>query len=136
MAWPLGKVAAKLAAVGPGVPTAVLLSTGALNPVHRGHVDVLRRARRAVESATALKVVGGFVSPSHRWYVEPKAAKARTRYLPTEARAAAAALATADSDWLDVGRWEGWRPGFRWPDFPEVCAISVLCMIQPLVELY
>jgi hypothetical protein len=56
MAWPLDKVTAKLAAAGPGVPTAVLVSTGAMNPVHRGHVEVLSRARRGVEAATSMQV--------------------------------------------------------------------------------
>jgi hypothetical protein len=107
-----------------------------------------------------MQVVGGWVSPSHDDYVQPKARRARTRYFPTpvrarshccfvlslihfipdsltesvplflkrqcdrtltQVRAAAVALATAESDWLDVGRWEGWRPG-GWPDFPEVAA--------------
>ena len=45
-AWPLEKVEAQMAAqpaaAGRG-RTAVLLSTGALNPIHRGHVEILER---------------------------------------------------------------------------------------------
>jgi nicotinamide mononucleotide adenylyltransferase len=46
----------------------VLLTTGALNPVHRGHVAMFDKARVSLEAAFGLEVVGGFLSPSHDLY--------------------------------------------------------------------
>ena len=50
----------------------MLLSTGALNPVHLGHVAMFDRARDALESQHGFEVVGGFLSPSHDTYLSGK----------------------------------------------------------------
>ena len=43
---------------------AVLLTTGALNPVHFGHVDFLERAKVEIEETYPnQKVIAGFMSP-------------------------------------------------------------------------
>ena len=99
------------------VPTRRRPTTGAADERKPGGRN---RARRTVEAA-GFAVVGGFVSPSHEQYVAGKCRNQRQRYFPTPLRAAAAALATAHSDWIAVGRWEAWRPG-GWPDYPEVAA--------------
>ncbi len=52
-------------------PRIVLLSTGALNPVHLGHVSAMERAREYLNYA-GYNVVGGFMSPTHDDYVGPK----------------------------------------------------------------
>ena len=61
-------------------PTAVLLMTGALNPVHNGHLASLEFARQACE-AQGVVVLAGFLSPSHDSYVGPKMAR-KVRCLP------------------------------------------------------
>jgi len=52
-------------------PRIVLLSTGALNPLHRGHINAMQRARDHLLSLH-LNVIGGFLSPTHDDYVKPK----------------------------------------------------------------
>ena len=91
--WPLQKLLARArheattraAAASSGsaaelAPTAVLLMTGALNPVHNGHLASLEFARQACE-AQGVVVLGGFLSPSHDSYVGPKMAR-KVRCLP------------------------------------------------------
>ena len=50
--WPLTKLlaAAALADAARAPKLAVLLTTGALNPAHLGHLDAVRRARRCLEA--------------------------------------------------------------------------------------
>ena len=47
---------------------AVLLTTGSLNPIHLGHVDVMEAAKIEIEKLNAkTKVIAGFMSmPLHR----------------------------------------------------------------------
>jgi hypothetical protein len=52
-------------------PRVVLLSTGALNPVHIGHLNAMHRAR-AYLSLLGFHVLAGFLSPTHDNYVRPK----------------------------------------------------------------
>eukprot|EP01006_Ploeotia_vitrea_P060315 TRINITY_DN75679_c0_g1_i1.p1 TRINITY_DN75679_c0_g1~~TRINITY_DN75679_c0_g1_i1.p1 ORF type:complete len:248 (+),score=15.50 TRINITY_DN75679_c0_g1_i1:95-838(+) len=52
------------------LPLTVLISTGALNPVHKGHVRMLQLAANALQSTHA--VVGCALSPSHTSYVQSK----------------------------------------------------------------
>jgi nicotinic acid mononucleotide adenylyltransferase len=104
---------------------AVLVTTGALNPVHRGHIEMLEVARRALaDQLPDCPVVAGFISPSHDLYVEPKCRRYGSHFWSATHRAAMVDLAIADSDWLDCGRWETAQTGY-WPDFPEVCAAAM-----------
>jgi NAD+ synthetase len=81
---------------------AVLLSTGAFCPMHRGHLSMLERAREALE-AQGIVVLGGFVSPSHDGYVDQKCASQN----PGAAqRVALCEEAVRGSDWLAVDPWE------------------------------
>ena len=103
---------------------AVLVTTGALNPVHRGHIEMLEVARRALaDQLPDCPVVAGFISPSHDLYVEPKCRRYGSHFWSATHRAAMVDLAIADSDWLDCGRWETAQTDY-WPDFPEVCAAA------------
>ena len=120
--WPLRKLVqrhAELRAAGDTRPPCVLLTTGAMNPVHLGHVDMFARARRCLEEQHGYSVLGGYISPSHEGYVLPKCEHFKQRYLPAELRLACVRRAVADSDWLSVGAWEARRPG-GWPDYPVV----------------
>jgi len=109
----------------------VLLTTGAMNPVHRGHVAMLQRAKDALETKHGFLVAGGFLSPSHDLYVGPKSRRGvttkassssgrpRVSFADAKERVAMCRLAVGGVEWMDVGTWEARQIG-GWPDFPEV----------------
>ena len=107
--------------VGGGRPVVrVVVQTGALNPVHRGHVMMLEKAKLTLEAHNPnIPVVAGFLSPSHELYARPKSEYGGHAYFSSEHRATMCDLSTEDSTWLSCGRWEMSQDGF-WPDFPEV----------------
>lgn len=49
----------------------VLLISGAFNPIHDGHTNVLIQAKKHFESKN-INVVGAYISPDHQNYVESK----------------------------------------------------------------
>ena len=103
----------------PAARVAILLTTGAMNPIHRGHVAMLHAA--AVRLRTeGYEVVRAYVSPSHDGYVQPKAAASCTIGLSASFRLEVARQAVADDPLVAVGAWEALRPG-DWPDYPDVC---------------
>jgi hypothetical protein len=65
--WPLDKISSTVNER----PRIVLLSTGALNPVHLGHVSAMERARKYLNSM-GYNVICGYMSPTHDDYVGPK----------------------------------------------------------------
>jgi len=105
----------------------VLLTTGAMNPAHRGHVAMLTHAKNTLETKHGFLVVGGFLSPSHDLYVGPKSqrrVKASSsgrafEFANAQERVAMCRLAVEGVEWVDVGTWEARKMG-TWPDFPEV----------------
>jgi nicotinic acid mononucleotide adenylyltransferase len=117
--WPVDKIASNLASA-PRGRRCVLLSTGALNPVHLGHIAMFDRARDALESQHGFEVVGGFLSPSHDTYLSGKYGDP-TAFFPAVQRLAMCAAATKGHPFLAVASWESSTSG-RWPDFPEVTA--------------
>ncbi len=99
---PLDAVRRRLALAPPSAPLAVLLSTGAFCPVHRGHLSMMERARAALEERGVF-VLGGFLSPGHDAYVDTKCAAEN----PGAAeRVRLVEQATMDSDWLRVDPFE------------------------------
>lgn len=103
----------------PAAREAILLTTGAMNPIHRGHVAMLHAAADRLRTE-GYKVVRAYVSPSHDGYVQPKAAASCTIGLSAGFRLEVARRAVADDPLVAVGAWEALQPG-DWPDFPEVC---------------
>ena len=94
----------------------VLLTTGAMNPIHQGHIQMLECAKATLEEE-GWSVWTGFISPSHDLYLQGK-----TRgkgFVSAEQRVEMAQLATKDSSWIEVATWESQQEG-DWPDFPEV----------------
>ena len=65
------------------------------------------------------QVLGGYMSPSHDAYVSAKAHRGKQLFVNATHRVAMAELATRDSNWLTIGKWEARREG-HWPDFPIV----------------
>jgi nicotinic acid mononucleotide adenylyltransferase len=116
--WPVDKIGRNLARA-PRGRRCVLLTTGALNPVHLGHVAMFERAKNCLESDHGLDVVGGYLSPSHDAYLSGKYGD--SAFFPASQRLALCAAATRDHPWLAVTSWESSVSG-RWPDFPEVTA--------------
>jgi nicotinic acid mononucleotide adenylyltransferase len=120
--WPQSKLLKRCTEEVParGQRTAILIMTGALNPVHSGHVQCLQHAREACE-AEGIAVLGGYLSPSHDAYVRPKMDYMRQHCWPAPVRVEACEAAVKPIDWISVGRWEALGPHQHWPDFPDVC---------------
>eukprot|EP00747_Dinoflagellata_sp_TGD_P073957 gnl/TRDRNA2_/TRDRNA2_158133_c1_seq1.p1 gnl/TRDRNA2_/TRDRNA2_158133_c1~~gnl/TRDRNA2_/TRDRNA2_158133_c1_seq1.p1 ORF type:complete len:293 (-),score=63.89 gnl/TRDRNA2_/TRDRNA2_158133_c1_seq1:60-917(-) len=119
--WPFDKLEAALRADGgllQGRRPAVVITTGAMNPIHKGHVQMLRQAKMRLEKS-GYAVLAGWISPSHDLYVLPKAKSLKTPGLRSAFRTRLAELAVADDAFTSVGLWESAQRG-HWPDFPEV----------------
>lgn len=119
--WPLGKLRAALRASAGPTPArgyAVVLTTGAMNPVHRGHAQQLHQARERLEAA-GYRVLTAWLSPSHDGYVQPKCSRLRTVGLSAPFRLELARRALELDDFVSVGAWEATKEG-TWPDFPVV----------------
>ena len=124
--WPMQKMeaglAAKEAGEAPARGLAVVLTTGGMNPVHRGHVVMLHQAANRLETA-GYGVIGAWLSPSHDLYLQPKAKGMRTLGLSAAFRVEAVRRTVAEDPLVAVGYWESstdLHPE-QWPDFPEVC---------------
>lgn len=113
--WPTSK----FKSASPATRGAILLCTGAMNPIHCGHIAMLHAALDRLRSE-GIEVLGSYVSPSHDTYVQPKAAAAGSFGLSGQFRLELARRAVADEPLVDVAAWEALQPG-RWPDFPVVC---------------
>jgi len=121
--WPLAKLLARhqgLQQAGESRKPAVLVTTGAMNPVHLGHVDMFARARRCLEQEHDYCVLAGYISPSHEGYVRPKCESFKQQYLEAELRLECVRRVVQDSDWLACGAWEAAPARGSWPDYPVV----------------
>jgi len=119
--WPLCKLQAALRASAGPAPAkgyAVLLTTGAMNPVHRGHAQQLHQARERLETV-GYGVLAAWLSPSHDGYVQPKCSRLRTVGLSASFRLELARRAVELDEFVSVGAWEATKEG-TWPDFPVV----------------
>jgi nicotinamide mononucleotide adenylyltransferase len=84
----------------------VLVSTGSLNPVHRMHVEMFNVAKAHLEQQKDNIVIGGYLSPSHDYYVSGKLG---VYHMPSHMRIELCNRAVQDSnckDWLMVDQWE------------------------------
>jgi nicotinic acid mononucleotide adenylyltransferase/Icc-related predicted phosphoesterase len=133
--WPITKLISRTEEANstPRLPRAVLLMTGALNPIHRGHVNNMELARASLESR-GFFVLGGFLSPSSDLYVsrkmqsqharllakkdQPVPSSVNSLYSSAAHRLKMTHLACDGSDWLAEAAWESNQHSFV--DFPEV----------------
>ena len=95
---------------------AVLLTTGSMNPTHKGHVDMLRLAKLELEK-DGWNVCAAFLSPSHDLYLRSK--MMGFNFVPATQRITMANLAVQNYPWLYISDWESSQKGY-WPDFTEV----------------
>lgn len=134
--WPMDKALSRLNAFeSPGKSGyAAILTTGAMNPPHRGHVQLLHQAAARLEQQ-GYSVLGAWLSPSHDGYVQPKAKRLYTIGLSAGFRLECARLISMNDELVNVGRWEAMQPG-GWPDFPVVTGalIEELKTIEQLAE--
>ena len=116
-AWPVDM----LPTAAPATKAAVLVTTGAMNPIHRGHVAMLDRAADKL-SSLGIPVIGGWLSPSHDLYVGPKMSSLGTlnNFVPARHRINICRGVIKDHDRWRCSTWEASVPS-HWPDFPEVC---------------
>ena len=96
----------------------ILLTTGSLNPIHSGHIDMMNFAKKELESykknSKKYTVIGGFISPSHDEYVSTKPS-----YICSNDRVKMIKAAVKNSYWIECDEWECKQSGFV--DFPQVC---------------
>lgn len=112
---------------------AILLTTGALNPIHLGHVDIMTSAKIEIEkNHKNIKVIAGFMSPSHDDYLSGKFG--RNKYIPSEYRIKMVEMATADSNWITYDEWECKQNYFV--DFPYVASRGIKKLKQIYCEKY
>lgn len=132
--WPKAKLQRWLREVGPDLGRCcVLVSTGALNPVHQGHRHMMDLARQRL-TEEGYSVLGGWLSPSHRQYVDGKSRAYGVEAFETEDRVELTRLACASSDWLDVGLYECDERHAHWPDFPSVLKAASLAVQSAIAE--
>jgi len=144
----------------------VFISTGGLNPVHTMHINVFECARNFVENydnismalnqkqltsqmldkqRRPLKVVGGFISPSHETYIQSKLQKKKeTLCFSSEERILLCDAACANDPFVCTFPWECKQPSFV--SFSRVantcsmylrsptCPIGILMPTNPLTH--
>lgn len=80
----------------------VLLYPGCFAPIHEGHLEAMKIARRTVEEQTGETVVAGYFVPDSDDYVQRKTGDER---FDGPHRIQIAQAVTADSPWMDVDPW-------------------------------
>ncbi|CAF1404406.1 unnamed protein product [Rotaria sordida] len=50
----------------------ILISTGAMNPIHRCHISNMIKTKQYLENIHDYNVIAGYISPTHDEYVQEK----------------------------------------------------------------
>ena len=108
--WPVGKFSSALwdprvESLVDSKPIAVILTTGAMNPGHKGHVHVVKQAQKRLIAA-GYKVVGSWISPSNEEYLKEKFAHEEGVILPASLRLELLEEMTRTEPTIEVGKWE------------------------------
>ena len=121
--WPMHKMRKMLkfkeSIVGRKPKTAVVLTTGAMNPVHKGHISLIEQAKLRLYDA-GYEVVAVWLSPSQDIYLQQKALDLKTIGLSARFRVEVTKRTVEKYPLFDVGLWESSQLS-RFVDFPEVC---------------
>ena len=81
----------------------VLLSTGSFCPLHKGHIQMMEKAKEVLERK-GWNVMGGYLSPGHDEYIKSKTGD---EWIPIHNRIAIIREMIKDRPWLNVDPWEG-----------------------------
>ena len=84
----------------------VLIAIGKYNPVNLMHPHMFEVARQYLERHTHYGVVGGFMCPMHDKLVKNACRGDVRQAIPGRRRLDMCQIATSESSWVDVGRWE------------------------------
>ena len=115
----------------------VLLTTGAMNPPHLGHIANLQQARLRLKDADVV-VLAAWISPSGDSYLRQKfGAGGQTLDADFRIDLCRAVAQDADQAWIEPSAWEAEASATArsWIDFPQVCRScqeSVTVEIQAL----
>jgi len=113
-------------------PKVILVSTGALCPVHFMHVEMFNVIRKYLEEKFNWIVVVGYLSPSHDTYVMGKLGRQGVSHIDSFHRVNMVKAALKESDWLEVSGWEASRT--RFVNFPEVMSYIAWYLKHNLVN--
>jgi Icc-related predicted phosphoesterase/phosphopantetheine adenylyltransferase len=105
-----------------GTLPCVLITTGAVNPAHFGHVDIMHKASMHMQ-AKGFKVLHSYISPSHDDYVSSKARSKKMTYASAQHRCALLDLCIQDyapTEAISTSRWESGQSHFV--DYMDVAA--------------
>lgn len=87
---------------------AIIISTGAMCPLHEGHIDMMVDAAYAVNNI-GYRVIGGYLSPGHDDYIKEKTGD---NWMPIHDRLRWANDMIKHISWLTLDPWEGvFAPG-------------------------
>jgi len=103
--WPAAKFAKRLLRASEGRLLAVLVASGTMSPVHRGHVQMLHQAKDRLEHA-GYTVVGAWLSPTNDLRAFREAKSSGSPELRSAFRQRVAELSVCDDDFVSVGSWE------------------------------
>jgi nicotinamide mononucleotide adenylyltransferase len=84
----------------------VLVAIGKFNPVNLMHLHTFEVAKQYLERHTHYGVIGGYMCPMHDKLVRSACRGDVRQAIPGRRRLDMCQIATADSKWVDVGRWE------------------------------
>lgn len=106
---PTAKLFANFTQVKANANIAILITTGALNPIHKQHIQALLHAKNYLEQEKQYTVLVCYVSPSHDHYVGKKL---KSEALDAKQRTKLCELATQEHTHVDVSSWECTRSAF------------------------
>jgi len=102
----LSKIKSNLDKTGSDGENVVLISTGAMNPIHRSHLSNMIKTKHHLETNYHFNVIGGFISPTHDEYVQGKLVE---EFIPGQHRIEMCEKAIEEEnqqDWLSVDKAE------------------------------
>jgi nicotinate (nicotinamide) nucleotide adenylyltransferase len=112
---------------------AIFISTGSYCPIHRMHTQIFEDAKDYM-TKLGFTVIGGFLSPSHYNHV---LAKLGDNAVSSYHRIKMVELATDESPWLTISKWESSQPSMvNYDQVTASIADLVSTVVTPLTVFY
>lgn len=108
--WPAEKLMAKLSNVKEDKTLALLVLSAALGPSHKGHLDMLEKARTRLQER-GFHVIGQWLSPWNDTMAQQEASNSGLECLSSAFRLRCAELTAAGTELTMVSRWESSQTG-------------------------